>query len=90
MELKRNPLGQTSLHQSKQGTLMQPLLNISKASTPVRTRVIGGTSQLNSTPISINKIAGNLHKSPNNKENYRNNRADGYKNRNLEIQKHQG
>ena len=67
MELKRNPLSQAPLNQSKQGTLMQPLLNISKASTPVRTRVIGGTSQANSTPISINKIAGNLHKSPNNK-----------------------
>ena len=74
MEIKRNPVGQMTLNQSKAGHLMQPLLNISKASTPVRTRVVVGTPQPNSTPISINKIAGNLHKSPNNKENYRNNR----------------
>lgn len=74
MELKRNPINQIPSSQSKQGTLMQPLLNICKASTPVRTRVVTGASQPNSTPISINKIARNMHKSPNNKENFRNNR----------------
>jgi hypothetical protein len=46
---------------------MQPFINISKASTPVRTRVVPPASQMNSTPISVNKIVGNVHKSPNNK-----------------------
>ena len=80
MELKRNPLANAPLNQPKQTQLVQPLLNISKASTPVRTRVVGTAGQANSTPISINKIVGNIHKSPNNKENYRLNmqRTEGY------------
>jgi len=71
MEIKRNPMGQ-AYHQ-KQSNLMQPFLNISKASTPVRTRVVNPHVQPNSTPISVSKIVGNIHKSPNNKENYRSN-----------------
>lgn len=73
MELKRNPMGQIPQNHQKQSHLMQPFINISKASTPVRTRVVPTGSQMNSTPISINKIAGNLHKSPNNKENHHSN-----------------
>ena len=65
MEIKRNPMPQT--YTNKQNNLMQPFLNISKASTPVRTRVMNTHGQPNSTPISINKIVGNIHKSPNNK-----------------------
>lgn len=42
--------------------LIQPLINISKASTPVRKRVVQpGTQPLNSTPVNINKIP---HKNP--------------------------
>lgn len=67
MELKRNPLGQLTPNQHKQSQIMQPFINISKASTPVRTRVVPPGSQMNSTPINLNKIVGNLHKSPNNK-----------------------
>jgi hypothetical protein len=67
MEIKRNPLANQTQNQQKQGTLMQPLINISKASTPVRTRLVGGATPANSTPISINKIAGTLHRSPHNK-----------------------
>ena len=67
MEIKRNPLGNQPASQTKQGSLMQPLINISKASTPVRTRLVGGSGQPNSTPISMNKLAGTLNKSPNNK-----------------------
>jgi hypothetical protein len=73
MELKRNPMGQFPPTGSKQSTLIQPFINISKASTPVRMRVIPPGSQLNSTPVSINKIVGQMHKSPNNKENFQNN-----------------
>ena len=69
MEMKRNPMGQMQPNQLKQSNLMQPFINISKASTPVRTRVVAGGTQLNSTPININKIVGNIHKSPSNKEN---------------------
>jgi hypothetical protein len=71
MEIKRNPM--TQVYSQKQNNLMQPLLNISKASTPVRTRVLNPHAQPNSTPINFNKIAGNVHKSPNNKENYHSN-----------------
>ena len=67
MEIKRNPLGHQPASQPKTGTLMQPLINISKASTPVRTRLVGGSGQPNSTPISINKMVGTLPKSPSNK-----------------------
>lgn len=67
MEIKRNPMSQIPQNNPKQSHLMQPFINISKASTPVRTRVIAPGSQMNSTPISINKIVGNIHKSPNNK-----------------------
>lgn len=58
---------------------MQPLISISKASTPVRTRIIGG-SQINSTPVNIHKVAAHTHKSPNNKENYVHNhlKTEGY------------
>lgn len=73
MEIKRNPLGQMPPNQQKTGNLMQPLINISKASTPVRTRLVANGGQISSSPISLNKIVGNMHKSPNNKENYRSN-----------------
>ena len=71
MEVKRNPISSGSLNGGnlKSTNLMQPFISISKASTPIRTRVIGGSSQLNSTPINLNKIMSNIHKSPNNKEN---------------------
>ncbi len=36
--------------------LIQPLINISKASTPVRTRVVNNAGPMNSTPANINKI----------------------------------
>jgi hypothetical protein len=48
---------------SKGSPLVQPLINISKASTPVRTRVVTGT-QPNSTPINIHKIGGFDNRSP--------------------------
>ena len=41
---------------SRGSPLIQPLLNISKASTPVRTRVVANTGPLNSTPVNVNKI----------------------------------
>lgn len=67
MELKRNQVGQFPQSTTKQTSLIQPFINISKASTPVRTRVIPPGSQPNNTPVNVNKIIGQLHKSPNNK-----------------------
>ena len=50
--------------------LINPLLTIANASTPVRTRIIKPSSQLNSTPVNPNKL-GIPVKPPatNNKEN---------------------
>lgn len=73
MEVKRNQMSHINLNNNKQTNLIQPLLTISKASTPVRTRIIGGNSQMNSTPINIHKINPQIHKSPNNKENFQSN-----------------
>ena len=76
MDIKRNVAQQQS--QAKTN-LMTPLLNIAKASTPLRTRVLQNTHP-NSTPITVNKIVGTIHKSPNNKENYQYNphQYEGY------------
>ena len=70
MEFKRNFSSNMQSNQGKSSPLIQPILNIAKASTPVRTRVVKGGSQMNSTPVNIHKI-GNLTKSPtiSNKEN---------------------
>jgi hypothetical protein len=48
-----------------------PLVSVSKASTPIRHRVMSNSNQANSTPISINKLKSK-EKSPNlnNKENH--------------------
>jgi len=67
--VKRSPLT-TFNSNNKQTSLIQPFITISKASTPVRTRLIGATNQMNSTPVNISKIGAYIHKSPNNKENY--------------------
>ena len=42
--------------QIKGSHFVNPLLNIANASTPVRTRVVKPSSQLNSTPANYNKI----------------------------------
>ncbi len=73
MEFKRNYTSHIQQSQVKTSPLIQPLLNIAKASTPVRTRIVKPGSQMNSTPINLHKI-GNPVKSPglNNKENDQN------------------
>ena len=69
MEFKRNIPPHIQPPNNKTSPLIQPLLNIAKASTPVRTRIVKPGSQMNSTPINIHKI-GNPPKSPlSNKEN---------------------
>lgn len=42
--------------QIKANPLITPLINISNASTPVRTRIVKPGSQLNSTPVNVHKI----------------------------------
>jgi hypothetical protein len=73
MDIKRNSASNNTLFNSKTNNLIQPLISISKASTPVRTRIIGSHSQLNSTPINFNKVGITSNKSPNNKENHNGN-----------------
>ena len=73
MDIKRSPLNQSPFNRPKQTNLMQPFINISKASTPVRTRLVATGSQMNSTPVNINKMTGNVPKSPSNKENFQSN-----------------
>ena len=74
MQAKRNSVSNSSLFNSKTNNLLQPLISISKASTPLRTRIIGSNNiQPNSTPINFNKVAVINNKSPNNKENFNNN-----------------
>ena len=70
MEFKRNYSSNFQPNQGKSSPLIQPILNIAKASTPVRTRIVKAGTQMNSTPVNIHKI-GNLTKSPtlSNKEN---------------------
>ena len=82
MEFKRNFSSNIQSNQGKSSPLIQPILNIAKASTPVRTRVVKGGSQMNSTPVNIHKI-GNLTKSPtiSNKEN------DNHNHPQIEIKK---
>ena len=65
MDMRRNQ--PTSSQPNNKPNLMQPLLTISKASTPVRTRVIGNNGSLSSTPIMANKIKPTLSRSPLNK-----------------------
>lgn len=73
MEFKRNYSSNIQQSQVKTSPLIQPLLNIAKASTPVRTRIVKPGSQMNSTPINVHKI-GHPNKSPalTNKENDQN------------------
>ena len=64
MDLKRK--GGSNIQpptQIKATHLINPLLNIANASTPVRTRVVKPSSQMNSTPVNSHKI-GNPVKSP--------------------------
>ena len=64
MDLKRNfPSKIQPSAQIKTTQLINPLLNIANASTPVRTRVVKPSSQLNSTPVNSHKI-GVPSKSP--------------------------
>lgn len=63
MEFKRNYSSNIQQSQVKTSPLIQPLLNIAKASTPVRTRIVKPGSQLNSTPVNVHKL-GNTTKSP--------------------------
>ncbi len=62
MDLKRNFMSNYQHSQNiKNSPLMQPLISISKASTPIRTRVLTtneNNAQFNSSPININKIGG--------------------------------
>ena len=51
----------------KNKMLSTPLLNISKASTPVRTRIISSNSVLNSTPINQLKFTTTVSRSPGSK-----------------------
>ena len=64
MDFKRNfPSKIQPPTQMKSAQLVNPLLNIANASTPVRTRIVKPSSQLNSTPVNPNKI-GMPAKSP--------------------------
>jgi hypothetical protein len=73
--------------QGKQNSLIQPLLSIAKASTPVRTRIVKAGSQMNSTPINGQKLPQAL-KSPSmsNKENTGNNTYAEGKKPNISLQ----
>ena len=73
MQFKRNYSSNIQQSQVKTSPLLQPLLNIAKASTPVRTRIVKPGSQMNSTPVNVHKI-GNPARSPGitNKENDQN------------------
>jgi hypothetical protein len=54
MDHKRNLLGNN--HHIKNSNLMQPLIVISKASTPIRTRVVTGASPINQASINSSPI----------------------------------
>ena len=57
MDLKRNnPAKIQPPTHIKATNLMSPLLNIANASTPMRTRIVKPSSQLNSTPVNTHKI----------------------------------
>ena len=58
MDLKRNYSSNNQPSPNiKSSHLINPLLNIANASTPVRTRVVKASSQMNSTPINSHKIS---------------------------------
>lgn len=64
MELKRNFNSNIQPPTQIKGShIINPLIQISNASTPVRTRIIKPGSQLNSTPVNVHKI-GMPAKSP--------------------------
>lgn len=64
MDLKRNYSSNIQPPtQIKANHLVNPLVGIEKASTPVRTRIIKPGAQLNSTPVNVHKI-GAPAKSP--------------------------
>ena len=69
MEFKRNYSSNIHQPETKQNLLIQPLLNIAKASTPVRTRIVKPSSQINSTPLNPHKIISIKSNTPTNKEN---------------------
>ena len=57
MDLKRNYCSNIQPPtQIKANPLLNPLITISNASTPVRTRIVKPGSQLNSTPVNVHKI----------------------------------
>ena len=56
MDLKRVQNSPIQSPNNRGNPLIQPLINISKASTPVRTRVVTNTGPMNSTPVNVNKI----------------------------------
>jgi hypothetical protein len=57
MDLKRNYSSNIQApNQIKGSHLINPIVDICKASTPVRTRIIKPGSQLNSTPVNVHKI----------------------------------
>ena len=58
MHLKR---GQKSPSNTHPNPLIQPLITINKASTPMRNRVVNNAGPMNSTPVNVNKIP---HKKP--------------------------
>ena len=64
MDLKRNFASKNQAPTQMKGSqLVNPLLNIANASTPVRTRIVKPSSQMNSTPVNPHKI-GVPSKSP--------------------------
>lgn len=57
MDLKRNYHSKIQPPtQIKGNHIINPLVHIANASTPVRTRIIKPGSQLNSTPVNVHKI----------------------------------
>jgi hypothetical protein len=57
MDFKRNYISSIQPPtQIKSNHIVNPLVTITNASTPVRTRIIKPGSQLNSTPVNVHKI----------------------------------
>ena len=57
MEFKRVQSSPIQSPSHRGNPLIQPLISISKASTPVRTRVVNNNNgPMNSTPVNVNKI----------------------------------
>lgn len=75
MDFKRVQSSPMQSPSNRGNPLIQPLINISKASTPVRTRVVNNAGPMNSTPVNVNKIpqkiplASNSNSNIGNKEN---------------------